>query len=128
MEEKQKKNNIVDLGNKLGEKASEIGTKVSKTAKHAFDHINFFKHSTKRDKEFFKHDKEKDIKVIEAIENIKDDKLKAETLKGFCDSNNQKAIKIEKLHTVKYLAGAVIMGTVAVILNQSNQKQERDCQ
>ncbi|MGH0968083.1 hypothetical protein [Bacillus cereus] len=121
MEEKQKKNNIVDFGNKLGEKASEIGNKFSESAKHAFDNINFFKHSTKRDKEFFKCEKEKDIQVIGAINNIKDDKLKAETLNGFFNSSNQKALEIEKIHTVKYLAGAVIMGTVAVILNQNNK-------
>ncbi|EJR41437.1 hypothetical protein IIK_05818 [Bacillus cereus VD102] len=101
---------------------------MSETTKHAFDNINFFKHSTKRAKAFFKHDKDKDIKVIETIDNIKDDNVKSETIKDFYNSNNQKAIAIEKIHAVKYVAGLAIMGAVAIFVNQTNQKQERDCQ
>lgn len=121
MEEKQKKNNIVEF-------TSEIRNKVSETTKHVFDNINFFKHSTERAKEFFKHNKEENIKVSETINNIKDDNVKAETIKDFYNSNNKKIIAVEKIHAVTSVAVVAIMGAVAVIVHQNNQKQERDYQ
>lgn len=128
MEEKQKKNKIVEFGNKMGENASKFGSKVSETAKQTFDHLNVLKYFTKIDKEISKNEKEKAIKIIEAIDNIKDDKTKADVLDKLIDSDHRKEIISKIIYALKYLGGAALIAFVAVQLNQNNQNQERDCQ
>ncbi|MEK4646351.1 hypothetical protein [Bacillus sp. PK30] len=117
MEEKQKKNKIVEFGNK-----------ISETTKQTFDHLNFLKHFTKLAKKLSNDDKEKAIKIIETIDNMNDDKTKAETLKSFIDSDNRKQIIEKIIYALKYLSGAALIAFVAVHLNQNNQSQERDYQ
>ncbi|ASL62712.1 hypothetical protein [Bacillus cereus] len=122
MGEKQEKNIIVEFGNKVGKKASEIGDKVSETAKLTFDHLNFLKHFTELDKKVSEDEKEKAIKIIETVDSLKDDKTKAEVLKNYIDLNNRKEIIEKIIYAVKYLSGTVAVIVVAVLLNQNNKK------
>ncbi|MED1042506.1 hypothetical protein P4T62_28655 [Bacillus mycoides] len=130
MEEKQEKNKIVEFGNKIGENASEFGNKVSETAKQTFDHLNVLKYFTKIDKEISKNEKEKAIKIIEAIDNIKDDKTKADVLNNFINSDHRKEIIGKIIHALKYLGGTAAIVVVTALLNKYNDSstQERDCQ
>ena len=111
MEEKQKKNKIVEFSNMVGEKA-----------KLTFDHLNFLKHFTELDKKISEDEKEKAIKIIDTINNMKDDKTKAETLNNYIDSNDRKEIIQKIIYTAKYLCGSVTIIVVAVLLNQNNNK------
>ncbi|WP_409292758.1 hypothetical protein [Peribacillus sp. SCS-37] len=122
MEEKQEteKSKIVEFGNKLGEKASEIGSKISEQAKITFDNLNILKHFTELDKEVSKNEKEKAIEIIKALKDIKDDQIKAETLKDYVQANNRKEIIDKIIYAVKYLSGAAAVIVVAVLLKQNN--------
>lgn len=122
MEGKQEKSKIVQFGNKMGEKAAEIGNKVGEKAKITFEHLNFLKYFTDLDKEISKNEKEKAAKIIDAIKDIDDDELKAETLKGFIDSNHRKEIIEKIIYAAKYLSGAIAVVVVAAILKKGDQK------
>ncbi|HDR4727173.1 hypothetical protein ACQVSG_24030 [Bacillus cereus] len=109
MEEKQKENKIIEFSNILSEKA-----------KLTFDNLNFFKHFTELDKKVSEDEKEKAIKLLDTINNMKDDKTKAETLKNYIDSNDRKEIIQKIIYAAKYLCGSVAIIVVAVLLNQNN--------
>ncbi|USK35100.1 hypothetical protein LIT25_07155 [Bacillus sp. F19] len=121
MEEKQEKSKIVQFGNKVGEKASEIGSKVSETAKVTYEHLNFLKHFTDLDKEISKNEKEKALEIIKVVKDLKDDEIKAEALKDYIKSNNRKEIIDKIIYAVKYLSGAVAVIVIAVLLKQKNE-------
>lgn len=121
MEEKQEKSKIVEFGNKVGKKASEIGSKVSEPAKVTYEHLNFLKHFTDLDKEISKNEKEKALEIIKVVKDIKDDEIKAEALKDYIKSNNRKEIIDKIIYAVKYLSGAVAVIVVAVLLKQKNE-------
>ena len=120
MEEKQDKSKLVQFGNKASEKAKEVGAKVSEKAKLTFDHLNFLKHFADLDKEVSKHEKEKAVEVIKVIKDIKDDEIKAETIKEFVKSSNKKEITDKIIYAVKYLSGAMAVVVVAVLLKQKD--------
>lgn len=120
MEGKQEKSKIVQFGNKMGEKAAEIGNKVGEKAKITFEHLNFLKYFTDLDKEISKNEKEKAAKIIDAIKDIDDDELKAETLKGFIESNHRKEIIEKIIYAAKYLSGAIAVVVVAAILKKGD--------
>lgn len=120
MEEKQEKSKIVQFGNKMGEKASEIGNKVSETAKVTYEHLNFLKHFTDLDKEISKNEKEKALEIIKVVKDLKDDEIKAEALKDYIKSNNRKEIIDKIIYAVKYLSGTVAVIVVAVLLKPKN--------
>lgn len=117
MEEKQEKSKVVQLKSKAGEKVSEIKNKVSEMT---FDHLNILKHFTDLDKEVSKNEKEKSLEIIKAIQDLKDDKLKAETLKEYFTSNNQKEVIDKIIYAAKYLTGSVLVLAIAVIIKQKN--------
>ncbi len=118
MEEKQEKNKTVQFSNKMGEKASEIGSKVSETVKVTYEHLNFLKHFTDLDKEISKNEKEKALEIINVLKDIKDDEIKAEALKDYFKSNNRKEIIDKIIYAVKYLSGAAAVIVVAVLLKK----------
>ncbi|MFC0187185.1 hypothetical protein ACFFJY_02745 [Fictibacillus aquaticus] len=122
MEGKQGQNKIIELGNRVGEKASEIGSKISETAKITFDHLNFLKHFTDLDKEVSKNEKEKAIAIINVIKDMKDDETKAEALKDYIESNNRKEIIEKIIYAIKYLSGAAAIVVVAVLLKQKSDQ------
>ncbi len=121
MEEKQEKSKMVRFSNKVGEKASEIGSKVSETAKVTYEHLNFLKHFTDLDKEISKNEKEKALEIIKVVKDIKDDEIKAEALKDYIKSNIRKEIIEKIIYAVKYLSGAVAVIVVALLLKQKKQ-------
>lgn len=121
MEEKQEKSKIVQFGNKVGEKASEIGSKVSEKAKVTYDHLNFLKYFTDLDKEISKNEKEKAIEILNVVKGIKDDETKAEALKDYIKSNNRKEIIEKIIYAVKYLSGAAAVIVVAALLKTKKE-------
>ncbi|MBU7595838.1 hypothetical protein AB3Z07_28455 (plasmid) [Metabacillus halosaccharovorans] len=121
MEEKQEKSKILQFGNKVGEKASEIGNKVSETAKVTYEHLNFLKHFTDLDKEISKNEKEKALEIIKVVKDLQDDEIKAEALKDYIKSNNRKEIIDKIIYAVKYLSGTVAVIVVAVLLKPKNK-------
>jgi len=118
MEEKQEKSKIVQFGNKLGEKTTEIGSKVSETAKVTYEHLNFLKYFTDLDKDISNNEKEKAIAIINVIKDIEDDEIKAEALKGYIDSNHRKEVIEKIIYAAKYLSGAIAVIVVAALLKQ----------
>jgi hypothetical protein len=122
VEGKQEQNKIIEFGNKVSEKASEIGSKISDTAKITFDHLNFLKHFTDLDKEVSKNEKEKALAIINVVKDMKDDETKAEALKDYIKSNNRKEIIEKIIYAIKYLSGAVAVIVVAVLLKQKNDQ------
>lgn len=122
MEEKQEKNKIVEFGNKVGKKASEIGDKFSETAKQTFDHLNVLKYFTESDKNISDNETEKSIEFLNTVNNIKDEKIKAGLLNNYMNSNDQKEIKKEKMRTIKYLSATVGLMVLTAFLNQNNKK------
>lgn len=118
MEEKQDKNNVINFGNKASEKAKDLGSKVNKKAKLTFERFDFLKYFVDIDKEVSKNEKEKAIELIKVVKDIKDDRIKAETLKEFVKSNNRKEIIEKIIYAVKYLSGPIAVVVVAILMRQ----------
>lgn len=120
MEEKQEKGKIIEFGNKVTEKATEIGGKISEQVKITFEHLNFLKHFTELDKEISKNEKEKAIEIINVVKEISDDQIKADALKDYVHANNRKEIVEKIIYSIKYLSGAAAVIVVAVLLKQNH--------
>lgn len=118
--EKQEKSKVVELGNKVGEKASEVRNKITEGINITSDHLNFLKYFTELDKKVSDNDKEKALKVIEVIDGIKDDNLKAEALKDYIDSDNKNKVTEKIIYALKYLSGGLLVLAVAVLLKEKS--------
>jgi hypothetical protein len=118
--EKQEKSKVVELGNKVGEKASEVRNKITEGINITSDHLNFLKYFTELDKKVSDNDKEKALKVIVAIDGIKDDNLKAEALKDYIDSDNKNKVTEKIIYALKYLSGGLLVLAVAVLLKEKS--------
>ncbi|MEH7455618.1 MULTISPECIES: hypothetical protein [Bacillaceae] len=121
MGEKQEKNKIVQFSNKAIEKASDLGNKVTEKAKITFENLNFLKDFSDLDKKLSDNEKEKAKEIIDAIKDIKDDETKAETLKDYIKSNNQKEIIEKIIYAFKYLGGAALIVVIAALTRQKQK-------
>ncbi|MGG1400173.1 hypothetical protein ABE288_20475 [Bacillus salipaludis] len=120
MAEKQEKSKVVELGNKVGDKDSEVRNKFTEGFKLTFDNLNFLKYFTELDKKVSDNEKDKALKIIEVIDNIEDDKLKAEALKDYIDSDNKNKVIEKIIYAVKYLSGGFLLLVVAVLLKEKS--------
>ncbi|RHW36674.1 hypothetical protein D1B33_09740 [Lysinibacillus yapensis] len=116
--EKNESNKIIDLRNKVGEKGSEIRNKIGET----FEQLNFLKHFTELDKEVSINEKEKALQIIEAIKGIENDDIKADVLKDYFKSNNQKEIIETIIYAMKYVSGASLVAVIVWLLNKNGNK------
>ncbi|NKE04675.1 hypothetical protein [Mesobacillus selenatarsenatis] len=121
MEENQERSKLVQFGDRVSKKASKVGTKINHAAQQTIDHLNFLKYFSEHDKKVSDNEKEKAIKIIEAVKGIKDDEIKAEVLKKYIDSNNSKEIIEKIIFAVKYLGGAALIMCVAVLLRPKDE-------